>query len=116
MRLKITKKKSNNTIIYGTIIIVGFFMILLAIFSLNKPQNIGLDQEKNTDQSTLRKVLETGLVILVLILVVIGLVLGYTRAREYDKKRYLRVVGEKEDEYKLEYGDRTYYLRKRDLK
>jgi hypothetical protein len=36
--------------------------------------------------------------------------------QEIDKKKYMRVVSEGNEEFKLIYGDRVYYLKKKDLK
>ena len=100
-----------------------FFIILLAasmvIFSaLNTLFNPKADVngvDKTQEKTKLRKVLEVGLVILVIILVVMSLVVGYMRIYKSDKKKYIKVAKEMSDEYKLEFDDDVYYLKKKDL-
>ena len=104
-----------------TFVIVASLLLILSIINdFNEPKT-SLDnvEEDVEEKSTLNKILEAGLVILVIILVILGLIIGFYKlqhAEEENQKKYLKVDKELDDEYKLEYGERIYYLRKKDLK
>lgn len=102
-------------------LVIMIFVIIVFISNPSTPNKINVNEENvKEDKSKLQKWLEYGLVVLVIIMSITGVVVGFIKLRQADKeeykKRYLRVNKELDDEWKLEYGERVYYLKKRDLK
>lgn len=114
-----SKKIEKIRIYFGITVII---LLIIGIFTslFNKPSNIQLDKGNKEEKSKLHKGLEIGLVILVIILVILGLFIGFRKMQlaeqEQNRKKYLRVDKELDDEYKLSYHDNVYYLKKGDLK
>jgi|ETNmetMinimDraft_2_1059921.scaffolds.fasta_scaffold78943_1 formate hydrogenlyase subunit 3/multisubunit Na+/H+ antiporter MnhD subunit len=115
------KEKKLIWVIFFVVVFLGLFSVFYMAVDITN-RNVPLNEigEEKEDKSKLKSALETGLVILIIILVVLGVFIGFRKLQlaeqEEHKKRYLRVNKEFDDEYKLEYGERIYYLKKKDLK
>ena len=114
--------KENLITVMGVILTLVIMIFVIMFYSNpSTPNKINVNEENvKEDKSKLQKWLEYGLVVLVIIMSITGVVVGFIKLRQADKeeykKRYLRVNKELDDEWKLEYGERIYYLKKRDLK
>lgn len=62
------------------------------------------------------KLLELGLVMLVVLLIILTLFVAWKKLNEGNKKRYLKLEKVLDDEYMLQRGDDVYYLKKSELK
>ena len=79
---------------------------------------IGL--EVGEEKTLLLNISEVYVVVLTVLMVFAGLLIGFKKIQaqeeEESRKKYLRIANQNKDEYKLEYGDKIYYVKKRDLK
>ena len=90
------KNKNRNIVIVVSLVFI-FLIIVSAITLFNFP---------------MKKILEIVLVILVIVTVILGLIIGFSKLSMEDrKKRYLRLIEVKDDEYKLCHGEDVYYLK-----
>ena len=97
-------------------IAIGFMIFVVLLFVIAIFSNFSKSKPYEEKKSTFHKILEKGLIILIVCLVIVGLVIGYMRLNEADKKKYLKLIREDKDEYRLRYGDDDFYLKKEELK